>query len=127
MDLAGPLPSSFYYGYKYVSLFVDEYSLHMGVYPIKHKSDQADVHKMYGSDNASIGGMTIREFHSDNGGEFTGVDYSELIRENGARKSTSVSRTPNQNPYAEGAFWKIFGIVRTPDESQGLLKAMLSS
>ena len=120
MDLVGPLPRSNPHGYQFGSIFVDQYSLHYGGYCLRLKSEHESIHKTYCSDMSAYGGMSIQEFHSDNGGEFIGTDYSELIRENGARKTTSVARTPNQNPYAEGAFWKIFGIVRAVLAHAGL-------
>ena len=120
MDLVGPLPPSNPHGHKYGSLFVDQYTLHYGGYCLRAKSEHESIHKSYCSDMASYGGMSIKEFHSDNGGEFTSDSYSELIRENGALKTTIVARTPNQNAYAEGAFWKIFCIVRAVLEHAGL-------
>ena len=120
MDLVGPLPASNPHGYKYGSLFVDQYSLHYGGYCLRTKSEHESIHKSYCSDMSSYGGMSIKEFHSDNGGEFTSNSYSELIRESGALKTTTVARTPNQNAYAEGAFWKIFCVVRAVLEHSGL-------
>ena len=112
LDLSGPLVPSNPHGYQYASIFVDEYSLHLGAYCIVRKSDQSTIHKSYCADMASYGGMSISEFHSDNGGEYTDAEYLNDIREQGARKTTIVARSPNQNPLAEGAFWKLFSIVR---------------
>ena len=80
MDLVGPLPPSNPHGHKYGSLFVDQYTLHYGGYCLRAKSEHESIHKSYCSDMASYGGMSIKEFHSDNGGEFTSHSYSELIR-----------------------------------------------
>ena len=112
LDLSGPLVPSNPHGYQYASIFVDEYSLHLGAYCIVRKSDQSTIHKSYCADMASYGGMSISEFHSDNGWEYTDAEYLNDIREQGARKTTIVARSHNQNPIAEGAFWKLFSIVR---------------
>ena len=122
MDLAGPLPASNPHGHRYGSIFVDDYTLYYGAYPIKSKNDHEVIHKRYCADMASHGGMSIQEFHSDNGGEFIGERYSSDILENGAKKTTTVPYTPNQNPLAEGAFWKIFSTVRSVLIHAGLPK-----
>jgi hypothetical protein len=122
MDLAGPLPASNPHGHRYGSIFVDDHTLYYGAYPIKSKSDHEIIHKRYCADMASHGGMSIQEFHSDNGGEFIGERYSSAILEDGAKKTTTVPYTPNQNPLAEGAFWKIFSTVRSVLIHAGLSK-----
>ena len=123
MDLCGPIsPASFEGRHRYLSLFVDEYTLTMGVYPIRHKNDQLEVHKRFCADYAAYGGQSIKEFHSDNGGEFMSNEYIEHILESGANKTTIVPMMPNQNAIAEGAFWRIFSIVRALLKESGLGK-----
>ena len=112
MDLAGPLPPSFPHGFRYCDIFIDEYSLHLGGYAIRRKSDHHESHTKYCADMAEYGGMSIESFHSDNGGEYTSQDYIKLITDSGARKTTIVARSPNMNTLAEAAFWRIFSIMR---------------
>ena len=69
---------------------------------------------------ASYGGMEIKAFHSDNGGEFMSKEYHNLIRDMGARKTTIVARSPNMNPLAESAFFRIFSMVRALLKEAGL-------
>ena len=120
MDLAGPIELSLNGGFKYASTFIDEYTLHIGVYCIRAKSDQIRAHKNYVADMAYAGSRDIKEFHSDNGGEYISKDYKELILENGARKSTIVPKSPNMNPIAEGTFWRLFSVVRAMLKDSGL-------
>ena len=112
MDLAGPLTESHGKGYKYCDIFVDEAPLHIGGYPIRAKSDHENSHVRYCSDMAEHGGMEIKHFHSDNGGEFTSTDYKKLVLHSGARQSFINARTPNENPIAEAAFYRIFCVIR---------------
>jgi hypothetical protein len=56
--------------------------------------------------------MEIREFHSDNGGEYVEKEYLQQITASGARRSFIVAKCPNHNPIAEGAFWRIFSKIR---------------
>ena len=122
MDLAGPLVPSYQDGARYLSLFVDQKTLHLGGYPIRYKSEQTYIHRKYVADHADIGAMNIRQFHSDNGGEFTGTEYIEQIRDSGAKKTTIVARAPNMNGVAEAAFWRIFTAVRAMLLDSGLPK-----
>ena len=126
MDLAGPIqPVSYYHGHRYVSLFVDEYSTLIKVYGLanKRETDQIKVHKLFCADMASVGGMEVKEFHSDNGGEYIGKYYAELITEGGAKKTTIIAKHPNMNPIAEGTFWRLFGMARGYLFDSGLPKS----
>ena len=123
MDLAGPLsPPDYESGGRYVTVFVDEHTGHIGIYVIHQKDDHHIMHKQYCADMAGHGGMEIREFHSDNGGEFISNDYRDMLIENGARKTTIVAKTPNLNPHAEGAMWRIFSMVRSMLTDSGMPK-----
>ena len=112
MDLAGPLPPSFPHGHRYADIFVDSHTSIIGGYPLRSKDEHEHMHIQYCSDMASYGGMEIKNFHSDNGGEYTADRYCKLITDSGASKTTIVPRRPNMNPRAEGAFWRIFCIMR---------------
>ena len=122
MDLAGPLPPAFQGGERYLSIFVDEKTLHIGGYAIRYKSEQTHIHRRYVADHADIGAMNIRSFHSDNGGEYIGGSYIDLIQESGAKKTTIVARAPNMNGVAEAAFWRIFTAVRAMLLDSGMPK-----
>ena len=121
MDLCGPIkPQSLQHGYKYVSLFVDAHTLFMAVYFLRSKDEHIDAHKRYCAELAPYGGQNVKEFHSDNGGEFTSQEYIDHLVESGAKQSTIVPRTPNQNPIAEGAFWRIFCTARALLKQSGM-------
>jgi len=120
MDLSGPFKSSFQHGYRYMSIFVDEFSLHIGIYFLKLKSDHLLAHKRYVADMAQYGGQEIKQFHSDNGGEYTDKRYLDMILLNGAKKTNTVAKTPNHNPLAEAAFWKIKAMVRAMLADSGM-------
>ena len=66
--------------------------------------------------------MEIREFHSDNGGEFMSNEYIKMIESDGARKTTTSPYTPNLNNIAEGCFWRLFSIVRALLHDSGMPK-----
>ena len=112
MDLAGPMRESYQKKFRYATIFVDEHTGHIALYCLRTKDEHQDAHMQYVADMAGVGGMEIREFHSDNGGEFMSKEYIKMIEEDGARKTTSSPYTPNLNNIAEGSFWRIFSIVR---------------
>ena len=95
MDLAGPLPVlAFHFEARYISIFVDGATRHIAIYLIRTKDQHIEAHKRYCADHARFGSLDIKQFHSDNGGEFTSQDYSDLIMENGALKTTIVAKSP---------------------------------
>ena len=121
MDLCGPInPPSFQHGYRYCSLFVDAHTLFMAVYFLRSKDEHIEAHKRFCAELAPYGGQSVKEFHSDNGGEFTSQEYIDLLVESGAKQSTIIPRTPNQNPIAEGAFWRIFCTARALLKQSGM-------
>ena len=122
MDLAGPLCESYQKKFKYVTIFVDEHTGHIGLYCLKTKDEHQDAHLQYVADMAGVGGMEIREFHSDNGGEFMSNEYIKMIESDGARKTTTSPYTPNLNNIAEGCFWRLFSIVRALLHDSGMPK-----
>jgi hypothetical protein len=110
MDLAGPLPPSLGHGYRYLSLFIDEYSRYIVVYFLHHKSDQRQAHQRFRADTKHFG--TVKKYHSDNGGEYTDKNYLDDIVLEEAERSFTVPRTPAMNALAENAMWRIFSRVR---------------
>ena len=105
MDLAGPLPKSFRAGSRYVALFYDVATEYMVVYPLRSKDENTTATKRFCADLRAYGGDTIKHFHSDNGGEYTGREYCTMITDMGASKSTTVPYNPNLNGRAERCFW----------------------
>ena len=122
MDLAGPIELSINGGYKYASTFIDEATLHIAVYCLqsKQRDYQMNAHKLYIADMAYAGSRDIKEFHSDNGGEYINHDYKNLLRDSGCKFTTIVPRSPNMNPIAEGTFWRLFSLVRAMLRDSGL-------
>ena len=120
MDLAGPLPPSKPHGFRYCDVFTDHHSLYVHGYAIRSKDDHVKSHKSYISDLADYGGLEIKHFHSDNGGEFTSKVYCEMIADSHARKTTSIAYHPQMNTVSESTFWRIFSIMRAMHYESGI-------
>ena len=119
MDLAGPIEKSINGGYEYASTFIDSATLHISVYCLRTRNDQATTQKGYIADMAMQGGA-VKEFYPGNGGEYISNDYIALIRKSGARKTTIVPRSPNMIPTAENTFWNLFAMVRAMLNDSGM-------
>ena len=114
MDLCGPLkPLSINEAFRYVSVFIDVATNWVLVYFARRKSDQRKLHQRFTADAAKLlDGKAVREFHSDNGGEYRDGGYLADILESGSSRSFSTPYTPNQNQLAEGAMWRLFTMAR---------------
>ena len=110
MDMAGPLIPSLGKGYRYTSLFVDDGTDSGWVYFADRKSEQKDLHQRFRTDTAQYG--EVKEYHSDNGGEYMDHEYLKDVLEEGARRTFSVAYTPNLNNKAENTLWRLFCIAR---------------
>ena len=62
-----------------LALFYDVATKYMVVYPLRSKDENTTATKRFCADLRAYGGDTIKRFHSDNGGEYTGKEYCEMI------------------------------------------------
>src|SRR5258706_12536205 len=99
-DLAGPFPRSIH-GCKYFVVFFDEYSKKLWVYFMARKSEVYTTFKEWKAMVELQSGQTLREFQSDNGGEYIGDDFETYLRSNGILHHTSTAYMPQQNGKAE--------------------------
>ena len=110
MDLAGPLPESLGQGYRYTSLFLDDGTDSAWVYFCVRKKEQKDLHLHFQADTKRYG--EVKEYHSDNGGEYVDKEYLQQVLQEGASRTFTVPYTPNLNNKAEGMFWRLFCVAR---------------
>jgi hypothetical protein len=108
-DLEGPMHHVSTEGFKYVLLFVDDYSGLYMTYCLRHKSDTLKATEKFLADSAPYG--EIKRLRSDNGTEFTNQDFETLLRKNKIRHETSAPYS--QNGTAERGWRTIFESART--------------
>ena len=99
-DLAGPFPLSIH-GCKYFVVFFDEFSKKLWVYFLVRKSEMFTKFREWKAMVELQSGHTLREFQSDNGGEYIGHDFRDYLVSKGILHRTSTAYTPQQNGKAE--------------------------
>ncbi|EWM24634.1 retrotransposon unclassified [Nannochloropsis gaditana] len=89
-DVLGPVEVESLGGARYAIGFTDDYTRWRVVYPMKHKSESLDCLKRYIQDmNISFRDHkvnTLRGLRSDNGGEYTGIDFKNFCKNHGIRQ-----------------------------------------
>lgn len=90
-----------YSGYKYMLLFVDDYTRFSWVYFLKEKSDTFSKFKLFKAMVEGEHRRGIKCLRSDGGGEYISKEFQEFCREHGIRRHLSCAHTPQQNGVAE--------------------------
>ena len=109
-DLAGPVDPASKEGFKYCLAFPDDFSGAVFVYFLRNKSDTVDATERFLADSAPYG--KVKCMRSDNGGEFTSVNFEALLRKNRIRHDTSAPYSPHQNGTAERHWRTLFEMGR---------------
>ena len=113
-DLAGPINPIAKGGFRYIINFVDDYTGATFVYFLKAKSDAVHALKKFLSDIAPYGtvGHIISRFRSDNGGEFVGKQFEQVLTDNKINHEFSAPNSPHQNGTAERNWRSLFEMAR---------------
>ena len=110
-DLSGPMHPPSIQGCRYTICFIDDFSGLITVYFLKNKSDATQATKKFIADMAPYG--KIKRIRSDNGGEYTGKAYEDLLIENKIRHEFSAPFSPHQNGTAERSWRTLFNVARS--------------
>ena len=111
-DLLGPLPESLDGGYRYLAVFVDDYSRHIMVYPMREKDELELQYARYEQDMSEYFLSQRRQLHTDNGGEFMNKPLASYLMDREIKHTTSCPYSPNQNTIAEQAMWRLCSVGR---------------
>lgn len=98
-DVCGPFDDSFS-GRKYLIVIKDHYSKYRYCFVARHKSAVQDALKEVLAKAHTLG-HRIKEFMSDNGGEFDNDDVRSLLKRYGVTQRFSAPYTPQQNGMVE--------------------------
>lgn len=110
-DVCGPFEDSFQKK-RYLVVFKDHFTRFRYGYIVKQKSEVKDVLRHMVS-HAKQQGHTIREFLSDNGGEFDCSGVREILQEAGITFRLTAPYTPEQNGGVERENRTIVEMART--------------
>ena len=111
-DIKGPIECASIDGYRYVLIFVDDYSGYVCTYLLRHKSDAFSKLREYVQLVQNKFGKKIVTLQSDNGGEYISTAWTQYCTDNGIHLTSTVAYTPEQNGLAEVRFRILFRKVR---------------
>ena len=100
-DVWGPSPIVSYGGSSYFVTFIDDYSRKVWIYLLKRKDDVFNVFKQFRDLFEKIISRKIRCLRTDNGGEFTSMEFENYCKEAGIQRHKTMVYTPHQNGVAE--------------------------
>ena len=85
----------------YFVTFIDDASRYTWVYILKKKSEVFNTFKNLKALVENMYDRKIKVFRTDNGGEYTSVEFESYLREEGIRHEKTVPKTPEQNGVVE--------------------------
>ncbi|KAI8435453.1 hypothetical protein MSG28_003756 [Choristoneura fumiferana] len=98
-DVCGPFQPSFN-KFRYFVLFKDDFSKYRHVYFLRQKSEvHLKLRQML--HECKVAGHSVKEFLSDNGGEFDSENVRCILRKAGIRQRLTMPYTPQQNGLSE--------------------------
>ena len=109
-DLAGPVTPTAREGFKYALSFVDDYTGVNMVYFLKQKSDTTAATEKFLADVAAYG--KVKCIRSDNGGEFIGKSFEDLLVKNQIKHERTAPHSPHQNGTVERSWRTVFEMAR---------------
>lgn len=102
-DVHGPLPVQTRNGYKYWITFIDDFSRHWAVLPLKKKSDAFAAFKQFKAYAENQLGVRIKATRDDKGGEYMPKEWDKFCESEGIHRQHTVRDEPHQNGVAERA------------------------
>lgn len=100
-DVCGPIRVESNGKAKYVITFIVDYSRWCEVRLLKRKDEVFNAFKDFKASVENQHGRKIQFLQTDNGKEYRNEVFDLFLRENGIRRWTSVTHTPEQNGVAE--------------------------
>ena len=99
-------------GKRYYNLFQDKHSHKEKVYFIRHKSESLDYYKHYEAWAKVQWGAVIKVFGCDQGGEYTGKEFTDHLEHQGTICHLTVHDSPASNGGPECANWTHLDIAQ---------------
>ena len=101
-DICGPIPEpATGTGALYFISFIDDYSSNATVFLLRTKDQALDTFRQYKAWAENYTGFTIKNLHSDGGGEYISSQFNTYLQIMGIHRQITIARTPQQNGVAE--------------------------
>ena len=112
-DLCGPIPVPTFTDKRYLCTIIDEKSRYTFGFLLGAKSEAPETIRHWHKEVTNQTGVTLKEFHSDSGGEFINKELEQYFKEHGVKQSTTTTATPQNNGVAERMNRTLFDMVRS--------------
>ena len=100
-DVCGKLGTKSLGGGEYFLTFIDDCTHYTWVYILKHKDEVFKFFQEWKALVEKASGKKLKVLRTDNGGEFTSVQFEKFLRQEGIRHERTIPKTPQQNGIAE--------------------------
>jgi transposase InsO family protein len=97
----GPSPMVSFGGSSYFVTFIDDYYKKVWVYLLKRKVDAFNTFKQFRALVEKSTDSAIKCLRTDNGGEFTSVEFENYCKKDGIERHNTTFYTPRQNVVVE--------------------------
>jgi hypothetical protein len=88
-------------GERWILTIVDDFTRHGDVFLLKYKSDAFARYKEWEREVENQFNTKVAQIRCDRGGEFLSAAFTEYLKEQGTKRTYSVSQSPQQNGVAE--------------------------
>jgi len=119
-DVCGPMQTPSLGNYLYFVTFIDDYSRHAWVYPLKAKSEGFMFFKQFLALAENVSKCTMGTLRSDRGGEYMSHEFNAFLVSRGIKHQCTVPYTPQQNGVAERKNRSLTEMARCMVKSQAL-------
>ena len=119
-NVCGPMQTPSFGNHLYFVTFIDDYSRHAWVYPLKAKSKVFLCFKQFVVMAENVYGCKVGTLHSDRGGEYMSKDFNAFLADRGIKHQCTVPYTPQQNGVAERKNRSLMEMARCMVKSQSL-------
>ncbi|CAO1618272.1 unnamed protein product [Parajaminaea phylloscopi] len=113
VDLCGPLRTTTLQGARYFLTLTDDYSRMCWAIPVPDKRNIPLAIRLWTETMEVQKDAKLAILRSDNGGEFTGSDFQDWLRQKSITQELTVPNTPQQNGVAERLNRTLLQMVRT--------------
>lgn len=100
-DVCGPMRTETPSGKRYFVTYIDDYSGFTFVHLLKHKSEVVNTMKQFIALCENKFGRKPTTIRSDRGGEYTGGEFTDLMKSHGIQIQLTAAYSPQQNGRAE--------------------------
>jgi transposase InsO family protein len=101
-------------------MITDDHTRYVWVYILKRKNDAYIKFCEWKTMAEKAHGKSLKALRTDDGGEFTSIEFEEMLKKNGIKHELTVPKCPPQNGVAERLNRTLMEMVRSMISCSGL-------